>query len=160
MMTDVYQHVRHQATVAELVEWAAAEGLPIMGVDNLPGAEPLETAVLPERCVLLFGQEGPGLSPEARAAASQVLFHLPSSARPAPSTPAWPQAWLCAPRSAVGLRGHETDLERCRRSAHAGRSTNVSHRCGRLFDAIRRVVVSRKRRGADVGETRCHEGSQ
>ena len=73
MMTDVYQHIVHHATVSDLVAWAAGEGLPIVGVDNLPGAEPLETAELPERCVLLFGQEGPGLSPEASAAAAQVL---------------------------------------------------------------------------------------
>ena len=73
MMTDVYQHIVHHATVSDLVAWAAGEGLPIVGVDNLPGAEPLDTAELPERCVLLFGQEGPGLSPEASAAAAQVL---------------------------------------------------------------------------------------
>ena len=73
MMTDVYQHVRHHATVAELAAWAAAEELLVVGVDNLPGAVPMEMAELPERCVLLFGQEGPGLSPDARAAAAQVL---------------------------------------------------------------------------------------
>ena len=73
MMTDVYQHVRHHATVEELAAWASGEGLPVVGVDNLPGAVPLETAELPERCVLLFGQEGPGLSAEAQAAAAQVL---------------------------------------------------------------------------------------
>ena len=73
MMTDVYQHVRHHASVEDLLAWAGTEELPIIGIDNLPGAEPLETADLPERCVLLFGQEGPGLSPEARTAAGQVL---------------------------------------------------------------------------------------
>ncbi len=73
MMTDVYQHVRHHASVEDLLAWATTEELPIVGIDNLPGAEPLETADLPERCVLLFGQEGPGLSPEARTAAGQVL---------------------------------------------------------------------------------------
>ena len=73
MMTDVYQHVRHHATVEELAAWAEAEGLPVIGVDNLSGAVPLETADLPERCVLLFGQEGPGLSAAARAAATQVV---------------------------------------------------------------------------------------
>ena len=73
MMTDVYQHVRHHTTVEDLVAWAEAEELPVVAIDNLPGAEPLETAELPERCVLLFGQEGPGLSPAARAAATQVL---------------------------------------------------------------------------------------
>ena len=73
MMTDVYQHIRHHASVEELAVWAAAEDLLIVGVDNLPGAVPLETTDLPERCVLLFGQEGPGLSPAARAAAEQVV---------------------------------------------------------------------------------------
>ena len=73
MMTDVYQHVRHHATVEELAAWAEAEGLPIVGIDNLPGAVRLEAAELPERCVLMFGQEGPGLSAGARAAAVQVL---------------------------------------------------------------------------------------
>ena len=73
MMTDVYQHIRHHATVEELAAWASAEELPVVGVDNLPGAVPLETTELPERCVLLFGQEGPGLSEAARAAAAQVV---------------------------------------------------------------------------------------
>ena len=48
-------------------------GLPLLAVDNLPGARPLETAELPRACVLLFGQEGSGLSEEARAAADGVL---------------------------------------------------------------------------------------
>lgn len=73
MMTDVYQHIRHHATVADLAAWAAAEGLPIIGIDNLPGSVRMETADLPEQCVLLFGQEGPGLSPAARVAAEQVV---------------------------------------------------------------------------------------
>ncbi|MCU7823629.1 TrmH family RNA methyltransferase [Kitasatospora sp. DSM 101779] len=65
MVTDRYQHVRHHESVASLAAFAAAEGLPLIGIDNLPGAVPLETYELPERCVLLFGQEGPGLTPEA-----------------------------------------------------------------------------------------------
>jgi tRNA G18 (ribose-2'-O)-methylase SpoU len=72
MMTDVYQHVRHHATIADLVEWAAAEQLPVVGIDNLPGSVAIESTELPQRCVLLFGQEGPGLSGEARAAAEMV----------------------------------------------------------------------------------------
>ncbi len=43
-----------------------------MGIDNLPGAVALEATTLPERCVLLFGQEGPGLSPAARDACGLV----------------------------------------------------------------------------------------
>jgi tRNA G18 (ribose-2'-O)-methylase SpoU len=73
MVTDRYQHVRHHPDVAGLIEFAVAGQLPIVGVDNHPGAVPLETAVLPERCVLLFGQEGPGLTAEAREAAALTV---------------------------------------------------------------------------------------
>ncbi|MFT4234159.1 MAG: TrmH family RNA methyltransferase [Microbacterium sp.] len=70
MVTDRYQHVRHHPDVASFAAWAADEGLPIVAVDNVGDAQPVDTADLPERCVLLFGQEGPGLSAEALAAAS------------------------------------------------------------------------------------------
>jgi tRNA G18 (ribose-2'-O)-methylase SpoU len=59
--------------VAALVAWARSGGLPLLAVDNLPGARPLETEPLPRACVLLFGQEGTGLSAEARDAADGVL---------------------------------------------------------------------------------------
>lgn len=72
MVTDRYQHLRHRATIDELAEWAEGAELPIIGIDNLPGSVPLETTELPERCVLLFGQEGPGLSSRAREACSLV----------------------------------------------------------------------------------------
>jgi tRNA(Leu) C34 or U34 (ribose-2'-O)-methylase TrmL len=73
MVTDRYQHVRHHPDVTALVAWARSGGLPLLAVDNLPGARPLETEPLPRACVLLFGQEGTGLSEEARAAADGVL---------------------------------------------------------------------------------------
>ncbi|MBC8365748.1 MAG: RNA methyltransferase [Actinobacteria bacterium] len=72
MVTDRYQHVHHHASIDDLLAWAAGEGLPIVGIDNLPGAVPIDEAGMPERCVLLFGQEGPGLSSAAREAASLV----------------------------------------------------------------------------------------
>jgi tRNA G18 (ribose-2'-O)-methylase SpoU len=72
MVTDRYQHVRNHASIEQFVTWARREGLPVVGVDNLPGSVPLETAPLPRRCVLLFGQEGPGLSGAARAACDHV----------------------------------------------------------------------------------------
>jgi len=66
MVTDRYQHLRHHPTMESFVAWARAADLPVIAVDNLPGAVPLETVDLPRRCVLLFGQEGPGLSAAAR----------------------------------------------------------------------------------------------
>ena len=73
MVTDRYLHVVHHEDAAALATWARGERLPLLGVDNLPGSVPLETAVLPRECVLVFGQEGPGLSAATRGAASQVL---------------------------------------------------------------------------------------
>ncbi|MEE9414291.1 MAG: TrmH family RNA methyltransferase [Acidimicrobiales bacterium] len=72
MVTDRYQHVRHHPTIEEFVDWAYEAQLPIVGVDNLPGSVPFEQVALPNRCVMLFGQEGPGLSEPARAAVGQV----------------------------------------------------------------------------------------
>lgn len=73
MVTDRYQHVQHHETVADLVRWAAEAEVAVIAIDNVPGCVPLETYALPERCVLLFGQEGPGLSEEAIAASAAVL---------------------------------------------------------------------------------------
>ena len=73
MVTDRYQHVLHHPTIDGLVGWAAERSLPIVGVDNLPGSVPIETTSLPRACVLLFGQEGPGLSAAAREAAELVV---------------------------------------------------------------------------------------
>ena len=73
MVTEKYQHVRHHDSVGELIEWCAAEGMPIIGIDNLPGSVSLETFDLPQRCLMLFGQEGPGLSEQAHEACDAVL---------------------------------------------------------------------------------------
>ncbi|MEN2738815.1 TrmH family RNA methyltransferase [Microbacterium sp. X-17] len=73
MVTDRYQHVRYHEDVPALARWAAEHALPIVAVDNVAGSVPLPAAELPERCVLLFGQEGPGLSEEALAAASGAV---------------------------------------------------------------------------------------
>jgi tRNA G18 (ribose-2'-O)-methylase SpoU len=73
MVTDRYLDIVHHPDAAALRDWAVRQGLPVLGVDNTPGAVPLETYRLPRRCVLLFGQEGPGLTPEALAACTDVL---------------------------------------------------------------------------------------
>lgn len=73
MVTDRYQHVLHHETVAEFATWAREQGIPILAIDNVPGCVPLETFALPQRCALLFGQEGPGLSAEAIHAAEAVI---------------------------------------------------------------------------------------
>ena len=72
MVTDRYLHVRHHPTVEDFAAWAESGSVPIVGIDIVPGAVPLETTTLPRSCVLLFGQEGPGLSAAAIAASAVV----------------------------------------------------------------------------------------
>ena len=85
MVTDRYQHLLHHETVSEVISWAREHDLAVVAVDNVPGSVPIETVELPERCLLLFGQEGPGVtedcllytSPSPRDA---TLSRMPSSA--------------------------------------------------------------------------------
>ena len=72
MVTDRYQHIRHHSTLADLASYARSHGLALIGIDNLPGSVPLETTVLPRLSMLIFGQEGPGLSPDAHSTADVV----------------------------------------------------------------------------------------
>ena len=73
MVTDRYQHVHHHHGVDEFAAWARSEQIPLVGVDNLPGATALESATLPPRCVLVFGQEGDGLTPAMAGRLDTVL---------------------------------------------------------------------------------------
>ena len=73
MVTDRYQHVTHHPTVEDFLAWTKANQLPIIAIDNVPGCKKIEEYDLPESCVLLFGQEGPGLSEEAIKASEVVL---------------------------------------------------------------------------------------
>ena len=77
-MTDRYQHVLHHPTIEDFVEWSQTAGkdrgrIPIIAIDNVPGCKQLETTTLPKECILLFGQEGPGLSQAALDASDTVL---------------------------------------------------------------------------------------
>ncbi|GAA4167599.1 TrmH family RNA methyltransferase [Gryllotalpicola koreensis] len=73
MVTDRYQHVLHHDTIDELVAWAKERALPIIAIDNVPGSVLIESYALPRECVLLFGQEGPGLTDAAIAASDAVV---------------------------------------------------------------------------------------
>ncbi len=73
MVTDRYQRLRHHDSTAELLEFAARAGLTVVAVDNVPGSIRLEQTGLPRDCLLVFGQEGPGISVETRAGAEFVV---------------------------------------------------------------------------------------
>ncbi|MFP5416899.1 MAG: TrmH family RNA methyltransferase [Actinomycetes bacterium] len=73
MVTDRYLYVHHHETVADFAAWLARRGIPAIGVDNLPGAAPLESSALPRACCLVFGSEGPGLSDEVLDACERLV---------------------------------------------------------------------------------------
>jgi tRNA G18 (ribose-2'-O)-methylase SpoU len=73
MVTDKYLHMHHHPDVTHFADWADAQGVEIIGIDNIGDSRPLESAVLPRDCVMLFGQEGPGLSPEAIDRCARIL---------------------------------------------------------------------------------------
>lgn len=73
MVTDRYQHVLHHPDLDDLRSFADERGLTVVAVDNTPGAEPIERTRLPKDCVLLFGQEGPGLGDDSRRVADLVV---------------------------------------------------------------------------------------
>jgi tRNA G18 (ribose-2'-O)-methylase SpoU len=73
MVTDRYLHLEHHPDAAALAGWARDRGLPLLGIDNLPGSVPLEAYPVPRECVLVFGQEGSGLSDAARMVCRPVL---------------------------------------------------------------------------------------
>jgi tRNA G18 (ribose-2'-O)-methylase SpoU len=73
MVTDRYQRLCHHDSTAELMDFAAGAGLTVVAVDNLPGAVRLEEAALPRECLLVFGQEGPGITDDTRAAATLTV---------------------------------------------------------------------------------------
>lgn len=73
MVTDKYLHVIHHPDIADFKAWFDERGIEIIGIDNVASSTSLESAKLPRECVLLFGQEGAGMSDEAVKACSRVL---------------------------------------------------------------------------------------
>ena len=73
MVTDRYQRLRHHDTTAELLAFATDARLTVVAVDNVPGAARLESVPLPRECLLIFGQEGPGITDDAKAGADLTV---------------------------------------------------------------------------------------
>lgn len=72
MVTDRYLHLHFHEEPAALATYAAQKALTIVGMDNLPGAENLETCELPTRCLMVFGEESSGITP----ATQEILNRL------------------------------------------------------------------------------------
>ena len=73
MMTDKYLHVQYVSSTADFVELMRSEGREIIAIDNIPGGVNMAETSLPRRAVLVFGQEGPGISPEMVQSADKIV---------------------------------------------------------------------------------------
>ncbi len=73
MVTDRYQRLCHHDSSAELMNFALDAGLTAVAVDNVPGSARLEQTELPRNCLLVFGQEGPGITDDTRTAAALTV---------------------------------------------------------------------------------------
>jgi tRNA G18 (ribose-2'-O)-methylase SpoU len=62
MATEKYLELYHHNTPVELKEFAEQNSLIMIGVDNINGAVNLSDFKMPKNAMLIFGQEGPGLS--------------------------------------------------------------------------------------------------
>lgn len=73
MATDKYLHVHYYETVAAFTEAMKERSRVIVAVDNISGSVSLGSVSLPKNAVLVFGQEGPGVSPELAIEAEQIV---------------------------------------------------------------------------------------
>lgn len=73
MSTDKYLHVHYHASPQEFAKAMNVADKTIIAIDNVEGAVNLAGAVLPENVVMVFGQEGPGLSAELLALADNIV---------------------------------------------------------------------------------------
>ena len=81
LMTELYQHVVHHPSIDTMVDdlrdEAGRSGIPmprLIAIDNVPGAVPIETYDFPDRCLMIFGAEGLGLSQKALDLADDVVY--------------------------------------------------------------------------------------
>ncbi len=73
MKTEAYLSVVYHETAADFR--AATSGKTLVAVENnIPGATPLARVTFAAQTVLVFGQEGPGISPELLTVADQAVY--------------------------------------------------------------------------------------
>jgi len=74
MVTDRYMNIINHQTVDEFAELMKNDKRQIIAVDILPGAVNISETELPEKSVLVFGGEGPGLSEEMQKSAEKIVM--------------------------------------------------------------------------------------
>lgn len=73
MATNKYLHVHFIETLSEFLDEMRRQDRRVIAVDNIEGSVPLSKTPLPKDAVLVFGQEGPGISKELTEVAEKVV---------------------------------------------------------------------------------------
>ena len=73
MMTEKYLEVKYHESPEHFARIMRDRGRTIVAVDNVPGASLLQNAAIGRRVVLVFGQEGPGISSEFLEHCDQIV---------------------------------------------------------------------------------------
>lgn len=74
MVTDRYMNIINHESVDDFVKTMKAEKRHVLAVDIVPDATALSEVKLPEKSVLVFGGEGPGLSEAILDSAEKVVM--------------------------------------------------------------------------------------
>ncbi len=74
MVTDLYMNILYHDDIAAFKAAMDKESREIIAVDIVPEAKELSKSTLPEKSVLVFGAEGPGLSKELLKVADQIVM--------------------------------------------------------------------------------------
>lgn len=64
MMTDKYLYVHYHHDISSFATTMRQNNKQLVAIDNVPGSTMLGVTRLPTSCVMIFGQEGPGISKE------------------------------------------------------------------------------------------------
>lgn len=73
MATDKYLHINYHASTADFVQAMRQAGRVIIAADNITGSTALASTTLDKNAVIVFGQEGPGISDELAAQADKIV---------------------------------------------------------------------------------------
>lgn len=73
MSTEKYLELYHHPDVADFISWVEKDGMTVVGIDNIEGSQPLMSFEFPDNAVLVFGQEGPGLSNAMKVHCQQLV---------------------------------------------------------------------------------------
>lgn len=73
MATDKYLYVHYHGSVGEFALAMKEREREIIAIDNVAGSVPLGSTTLPVNAVLVFGQEGPGISQELIVKAEKIV---------------------------------------------------------------------------------------